>query len=179
MANGAQGAAASTLGGKANALFSDRNFLSLLAGMGSKFGRGGAGEAIGVPTQQMIQSLATQEAVAKGEKQRSELNQALLSILGGGTTPAEMPGLTSAMINDKGIKLDITPEGTGESAFGGISGGGNPAATGFSPTGTTPSVGSPLVPTPTQAPPVVDLEQPGVVEPNTAGMGRLTDLFPF
>jgi hypothetical protein len=93
-------------------LLSDRNFLSLLAGAGSRFGAGGAGEAIGVPTQQMIQSLASQEAVASQEKKREEFNKQLLAILGG-LTPKEMPGPTGLKVGPDKVTLDITrPSGT-------------------------------------------------------------------
>ena len=102
-------------------LMQDRNFLSMLAGMGTRFGRGGAGEAIGVPTQQLIQSLATQEAVGKQEAEKKKFNEQLIAILGG-LTPKDMPGPTSMKIGADNMTLDITPPTAGAPA--GVAGAG-------------------------------------------------------
>lgn len=88
-------------------LLQDRNFLSMLAGAGAKFGAGGAGEAIGTPTQQWIQSLATQEAVSKADAEKQKFNEQLISILGG-LSPKEMAGPTSMKIGPDKMTLDIT-----------------------------------------------------------------------
>jgi len=68
------------MGDKFSSLLSDRNFLSLLAGMGSKFGAGGVGEMIGQPTQSLIQSMATQEALGKQENERKQWMQLLSGV---------------------------------------------------------------------------------------------------
>lgn len=112
-------------------LFSDRNFLSLLAGTGARLGAGGAGEAIGVPTQQFIQGLAAQEVAAKQEKRRSEfdqmLKQAVRALAGeGGLTPKEVPGPTSVKQTPTGMSIDIT---TPVSPGAGIAGGASAAPT--------------------------------------------------
>lgn len=93
-------------------LTKDRNFMSLLAGVGSRLGRGGVGEAIGVPTQQMIQSQATQEALAAGEAKRGKWNSDFLKILAGMKyTPADLEGPTKLTMDHKGMNLQITPPG--------------------------------------------------------------------
>lgn len=100
-------------------LFQDRNFLSMLAGTGARLGAGGAGEAIGVPTQQWIQSLATQEAVGKADAEKQKFNEQLLAILGG-LTPKEMAGPTSMKIGPDKMTLDITtPSGVATANVGG------------------------------------------------------------
>ena len=91
-------------------LTKDRNFLSLLAGMGSKFGAGGAGEAIGVPTQQLIQSLGAQEATAQQATSRKAFNERLIQLLGG-LTPKEVPGPTSLKATPSQLSIDVTPPG--------------------------------------------------------------------
>ena len=100
-----------------NELFADRNFQSLLAGMGSKFGRGGAGEAIGVPTQQYLQSQAAQEATAAQGKKQEEFWKNVIEALKG-ATPKDQPGLTSAKIAPGSVALDITPPSATAGAAG-------------------------------------------------------------
>ncbi len=106
-------------------LTKDRNFLSLLAGMGSKFGAGGVGEMIGTPTLQNIQSVATQEALAKGEAERGKWNQAWLDLLRGAKySDPTMPGPNKLTIGPKSTVLEVsnaksmpkTGDGTGANA---------------------------------------------------------------
>jgi hypothetical protein len=88
-----------------NALFADRNFQNLLAGIGSSFGRGGAGEAIGQPVIQMNQAKAAQEATTKQNKTLQDL----LAAFAGKATPAEMPGPTSLKVGPDGkVTMDMT-----------------------------------------------------------------------
>lgn len=106
------GAGGGGFGQSMSNLFGDRNFLNLLAGIGSNLDPTGAGGAIGKPTQSMIQSLAMQEAMGEQEAKRTKFNEQLLSILGG-LTDKELPGPTSLKATNKGITLDLTPPGTG------------------------------------------------------------------
>ncbi|GAG31976.1 unnamed protein product [marine sediment metagenome] len=115
-------------------LLGDRNFINMLAGVGTGLDPQGAGGAIGRPTQQYIQSLATQEAVAKKEGQRMKMEKDLLSILGG-ATPKDMPGLTTAKIGDGTMQLDINTAGP-QAPTQGSALAGQPAAA--PPTTTTP-----------------------------------------
>ena len=90
-------------------LFQDKNFLSALAGMGTKFGRGGAGEAIGVPAQQMIQSEAAQKATAAQSDERKKFWENLARIMAG-TTPKGTPGVSGGKFDAGGdLTLSITP----------------------------------------------------------------------
>ena len=111
-------------------LTKDRNFLSLLAGMGSRFGAGGVGEMIGVPTLQNIQSMAAQEALAKGEAERGKWNKALFDLLRGGFTSKDQPGPTSMKIGPDNITLDISTTKPPASADGATSSETRPELTG-------------------------------------------------
>lgn len=52
--------------GKASDLLNDENFQMFLAELGAQIGQGGAGEAIGKPTQSFIQRDALSQALASG-----------------------------------------------------------------------------------------------------------------
>lgn len=109
-------------------LFSDPNFLGLLAGVGARLDPEGVGGAIGVPAQQLIQGQAAQKALGEQEKRRSALttlaassllpdndprkndflNRAI-SYLGGMTAP-DKEGVTGVKVGPGGnYLLDITP----------------------------------------------------------------------
>ena len=112
-------------------LTKDRNFLSLLAGVGSRLGAGGVGEAIGVPTQQLLQSVGAQEATAKSALTRKSFNEQLMQLLGG-LSPKETPGPTSIKATPGNLSLDITPPG-------GAPTGTAPGTAGVTPEAQTPS----------------------------------------
>ena len=120
-------------------LLKDRNFLSLLAGTGARLGAGGAGEAIGVPTQQYIQSLAAQEAAGKQGKRQTQYDQLVSSVLAA-LTPAGMPGPTSLKASPGKLSVDLTPP-AGQVGTPSVSGA--PAASPTAaPTGTAPQAGN-------------------------------------
>jgi shikimate 5-dehydrogenase len=87
-------------------LLSDPNFQNLLAGTGARLGAGGAGEAIGLPAQQLIQSQASQKALAEQNKKRDDFMQQLLQALGG-FTPKGQPGLESMTVGPEKTSVDI------------------------------------------------------------------------
>src|SRR6266403_5260247 len=77
---------ATGFGASMSQLFSNPNFLSLLAGIGAKMDPEGVGGIIGIPTQQFIANKAAQEAGAKNlaaSKELSDSHKALVSALGG------------------------------------------------------------------------------------------------
>lgn len=95
--------------GGVTGLFQDRNFLSMLAGMGGRFGQGqSAGEAIGGPAMRTLAALSSQEALQGAEAKREAFNKQILSILGQ-LTPAEEEGFTGIKGTSKGVTLDLTP----------------------------------------------------------------------
>lgn len=118
-------------------LTSDRNFQALLAGMGTQFGRGGAGEMIGKPALQMIQGLAAQEAAGKGEDKRTAFNKQLFDLLAGlspkDMTPAEQAGVTGLKQTGKGMTLDFTPETPENRGQPGVGGAGEISGVGAGP----------------------------------------------
>lgn len=88
-------------------VFQNPEFLSLLAGMGARMGgKGSMAEAIGAPTQQMIQAQAMRGALGEQEKASKEWKEMLLKVLGG-FTPTGEPGINTAKVSDKGLVLDI------------------------------------------------------------------------
>ena len=102
------------------ALFADPNFRNLLAGIGTGLDPKGVGGAIGIPTQQYNQSVASQKSIAD-----------IIAKLGQ-PTAANIPGLTSAKLDDKGVKLDIaTPQFTQNAPGGGAT---TTTPQGFQPT---------------------------------------------
>jgi len=100
--------AQSTNGGGLNALFGNKNFLKLLAGIGTQLDPQGLGGMLGRPTTKTIEATAAQEAVAHREKQRNAQIKRVLDLLGGKFTPKDQPGPTSMTMNDTGFKLDVT-----------------------------------------------------------------------
>ena len=103
-----------------NALFQDKNFLNLLAGTGARLGKGGVGEAIGVPAQQMIQSQAAQAATAKAEKERKAWLDAFTRAAGG-LTPKGQPGINSIKTGNEGqLMIDTTPPAFDEEGTPGV-----------------------------------------------------------
>ena len=132
-------------GGGWSDVFQNREFLSLLAGMGAKMGGpGSVGEAIGAPTQQMIQSRAMRETLGGQEKAGKEWRDLLRSVLLG-VTPAGEPGINTAKVSDKGVMLDIAgptaPIG-GAAGAAGLSAGGHPydfTTGGIAPPGAAPT----------------------------------------
>lgn len=110
-----------------NRLLTDRNFLSLLAGIGGGLDPQGPAGALGGATRNYIQSVATQEALGQQEKQRSAsnllalvaqlpegeqkneyLNRAI-NMLGGITTKGQ-PGVTAikrGQDNQLTVDLDL------------------------------------------------------------------------
>lgn len=91
-------------------LTKDRNFLSMLAGIGTRLDPGGAGGAIGAPTQSLIQSMAAQEAAGKQEARRTKFDEAIQSLLGG-LTPQDQPGPTGFKATGDKLTIDVTPPG--------------------------------------------------------------------
>jgi len=110
---GMAGGGGGGFGESVGSLFQDRNFLNLLAGIGSRVGGpGSVGEAIGVPTQGMIQGKAMQEALAGSEASRKSQMDQLIKILAGlspgDMTPKEEAGPTALKTSPGGYTLDIT-----------------------------------------------------------------------
>ena len=89
-------------------LTKDRNFMSLLAGIGTNLDPGGAGGAIGRPTTSLIQSMAAQEATGKQAEQREKFNSTIMQLLGG-LTPQDQPGPTSVKATGDKLSIDVTP----------------------------------------------------------------------
>ena len=129
--------------GGVRGLFEDRNFLSMLAGMGGRFGRGeSAGEALGAPAMRTLAALSSQEALQGAEAKREAFNQQLLKILAG-LTPQEQEGFTDAKITNKGLTLNYTPPGAVdeyEYMFTDPRTGGAGAGAGTAPTTPTPVI---------------------------------------
>ena len=91
----------------ASDLFSNRDFLQLLAGMGARLGgEGSVAEAIGVPTQAMIQAQATREALEKQEEELKDYRKQILSLLGAPNDKSQ-PGINTITESADGIKVDI------------------------------------------------------------------------
>jgi len=98
--------------------------LRLMAEMGSRFGAGGAGEAIGVPTSQMIRSQQMGQAAEKQTTGQGAFMDKVLQALGGGdlsslnvTPQGDMKGIDSLSLNDKGLTIKM-PRPGGQSSFG-------------------------------------------------------------
>jgi hypothetical protein len=111
-------------------MFSDPNFLQLLAGIGAAADPEGAGGVIGKPTMNLIKSKAAQSAAAKqlesGAAERDELRQQhreLLNRLGPITGPSEA-GLNSIKpAANRTVNIDLNAPDTGKlvSDLGGFS----------------------------------------------------------
>ena len=99
----------SNIGQTFSDLSKDRNFLSLLAGIGTNLDPGGAGGTIGRPTQSLIQSMAAQEATAKQTSQKQKFNEMIQELLGGPMTPEKEEGLTGFKKTGDKLSIDVTP----------------------------------------------------------------------
>jgi hypothetical protein len=138
-------------------LLQDRNFLSLLAGIGTGLDPKGIGGALGAPTQAVIASQAAQERAAKQAAAQNEQTKMVIQALSqyGGVTPKGAPGIDSIeSTKDGAVKIQTTPQG----------GGGDYSGSGLE---------TPIAP----APPV-----PGRVSPNIGSQSRreaATALLPF
>lgn len=103
-------------------LLSDPNVHQLMAQIGARAGGpGSAGEAIGVPTSNMIR--AKQMGAATEKQDQGFMNQ-MLSALGGGslaqlpvTAQGDPSGIDSMTVNDKGLTIKMPRPGT-QSAYG-------------------------------------------------------------
>jgi hypothetical protein len=127
-------------------LFQDRNFLSLLAGIGQGLDPKGVGGAIGGPTRLAIASQAAQERSDKQTAAQNAQTKMLLDVLRQhkGATPQGIPGVTEfKALDDGGVQFKIDPPAEGLE---------QPIAPAAAPT--TPSA-------PTYAPPTVTPTAPG------------------
>lgn len=94
-------------------LFSNPNFQSLLAGIGAKLDPQGVGGALGTATQQYVQSLAAQKALAQQETARQQQRQDVQDLIRahmrslGGITPPGEGGLNSVKIGPDKIMYDF------------------------------------------------------------------------
>ena len=89
-------------------LSKDRNFMSLLAGIGTGLDPEGAGGIIGRPTTSLIQSMAAQEATAKQASQRDKFSSSIMELLAGKMTPGEEQGLTGFKQVGNKLTIDAT-----------------------------------------------------------------------
>jgi hypothetical protein len=99
-------------GGGLTALFQDRNFLSLLAGIGAGLDPKGVGGALGGASQQAIAAQAAQERAAKQAAAQNAQTKMVIDALNnyGGLSPRESPGVTSLSATPEGVKMEITPQ---------------------------------------------------------------------
>lgn len=100
------------------AMLADPNIQQLMAQMGARIGAGGVGEAIGVPTSQMIRSRQMAKATEKQQAGQEEFWERMRGVLGGGdlskipiTTPSDLTGANSVFIDDKGMTLKMPRPG--------------------------------------------------------------------
>jgi hypothetical protein len=93
-------------------LFQDRNFLSLLAGIGQGLDPKGIGGALGAPTRAIIASQAAQERAASQAAAQNAQTKMVIDALRqhGGLTPKESPGVTSFSATPEGVKFEVTPQ---------------------------------------------------------------------
>jgi hypothetical protein len=140
------GAAPSTAPGGITGLLQDRNFLQLLAGIGSNLDPKGVGGAIGTPTATLIASQAAQERAAKQAAAQNAQTKLVIDALNrhGGMSDAETPGVTSFKSTPSGLQMEITPQPGGVGNYSGSGLAEPPAA----PSATIPQVPV-AVPTPT------------------------------
>ncbi len=97
-------------------LLGDRNFINLLAGIGSRLDPKGVGGALGGATIAYTGAQAAQERAASNAEAQNQQTKMLLDALNqhGGLTPKGTPGITSATATEDGIKLDVTGNLTGQ-----------------------------------------------------------------
>jgi hypothetical protein len=93
-------------------LFSNPNFLALLAGIGTQVDPQGVGGQIGRPTTQYIQNVAAQEAIEKQEQERRRYNEQLIGLIGG-LTPKGVTGPSQVTINPEGYTAKVELPGGG------------------------------------------------------------------
>ena len=132
MEPGGGGSFFQNLGSTFSDLAKDRNFLSLLAGIGTGLDPEGVGGAIGKPTIGYLQSKAAQEATAKSTGQRQKFNEMLIKMLGG-MTPKDQEGLTSLKAGPDNVTLDITTPGGQQAVEGATATPAAPTATPATP----------------------------------------------
>jgi hypothetical protein len=137
-------------GGGLTALFQDRNFLSLLAGIGAGLDPKGVGGALGNASQQAIAGQAAQERAAKQAAAQNAQTKMVIDALNnyGGLSPKESPGVTSLSATPEGVKMEITPQAQqeGEAAAASAPTPQAQATTGMRPTGTNRDRISALLP---------------------------------
>jgi hypothetical protein len=156
-----------TTPGGITGLLGDRNFLQLLAGIGTGLDPKGVGGALGVPTANLIASQAAQERAAKQAAAQNAQTKLVIEALNrhGGMSDAETPGVTSFKATPRGLQMEVTPQPDGGGEYSG-SGLANPIAT------------APTVPTPTPG-----LPNPQPTQPYTGRRGgtssAVNDLLPF
>jgi hypothetical protein len=109
-------------------LVSNPNFINLLAGIGTRLDPEGIGGILGVPTQQINQSIAAQRALSSQEAQRKETN-ALLQRLLAGMTPNGVEGPSSITINPDGFTAKVETPGGGSALLDTGVSAGAPAST--------------------------------------------------
>ena len=102
--------------GKAGNLLEDRNFLNILAGIGTELDPEGAGGMIGRPTQQMIRSTVAQENAEASAKATKDFQNLLYQVaMGkGGMSPAGEGGGTKLTTDGKQVTV------TGDMPKGGL-----------------------------------------------------------
>ncbi len=104
-------------------MVADKNFQNALATFGAGLDPEGVGGALGNAVIQKNKSKAMQESIAKTEKENKDFRSQLLSLLSGGMTPADQPGLTSMNTDGKTVTLKGTlPQGNAVDAVGGGTG---------------------------------------------------------
>lgn len=93
-------------------LLQDRNFLSLLAGIGQNLDPKGAGGAIGGPTRAMIASQAAQDRAAQQAAAQNAQTRMVIEALRqhGGMSDKDTPGVTSLKSTPTGLQMEITPK---------------------------------------------------------------------
>lgn len=95
------------------ALLQDRNFLSLLSGIGAGLDPKGVGGAIGIPTRNAIAAQAAQERATKQAAAQNAQTKMVIEALNrhGGISSTDQPGINSISTNNKGgIKIDANPQ---------------------------------------------------------------------
>jgi len=104
-------------------LLANRDFQSLLAGVGARLDPKGPGGALGLATQQYLGMLGAREQAQKQADAQNAQTKLVIDALAkhGGFTPRDTPGVTSAQATpDGGVKLDITPPVAPAGATGGV-----------------------------------------------------------
>jgi hypothetical protein len=111
---------------KKDGLFANRDFINLLAGVGSNMAPNGVGAAIGKPTMAINQAQAMAEASAAEQKKTTDMWKMLIEAIGGdsnltgaeikpdGTT--KITGAAGAQEKSKLGGVESTPEGSSYAA---------------------------------------------------------------